>query len=45
MIAGMRKGANTIALHSRKQRNATYLDVAILIDDGSGTQGADNPAK
>lgn len=27
----LRKGNNTIALHSRKQRNATYLDLAILI--------------
>ena len=32
----LRKGTNTIALHSHKQRNATYLDLAILIDDGSG---------
>ena len=31
----LRKGTNTIALHSHKQRNATYLDLAILIDDGS----------
>jgi uncharacterized protein YajQ (UPF0234 family) len=31
----LRKGTNAIALHSRKQRNATYLDLAILIDDGS----------
>jgi hypothetical protein len=29
----LRKGTNTIALHSKRQRNATYLDLAILIDD------------
>jgi hypothetical protein len=29
----IRKGTNTIALHSQKQRNATCLDLAILIDD------------
>jgi hypothetical protein len=34
----LRKGTNTIALHSRKQRNATHLDLAILIDDGSANQ-------
>ena len=28
----LRKGTNTIALHSRKQRNATYLDLGILVD-------------
>lgn len=27
----LRKGANTIALHSHKQRNATYLDMGILV--------------
>jgi hypothetical protein len=34
----LRKGTNTIALHSHKQRNATYLDLAIPIDDGSADQ-------
>jgi hypothetical protein len=27
----LRKGTNTIALHSHKQRNATYLDLGILV--------------
>ena len=31
----LRMGTNTIAIHSQKQRNATYLDLAILIDDGA----------
>ena len=36
----LRKGTNTLALHSHKQRNATYLDMGILVAEPTRPESA-----